>query len=65
MVVGHNPTMQKLALVLAAPAAALERMAASFPTGALVELSFPGNRWTKVVAGTGRLVTFVTPKDLK
>ncbi|HEY8201371.1 MAG TPA: histidine phosphatase family protein [Actinomycetota bacterium] len=65
MVVGHNPTMQRLALTLAAPAADVERLAARFPTGALAELSFPGNRWAKVAAGTGRLIAFVTPKDLK
>jgi phosphohistidine phosphatase len=64
MVVGHNPTMQELALALAGSGPDLEQVSERFPTGALAKLSLPVDRWHDVRAGTATLASFVTPKDL-
>lgn len=64
MVVGHNPTMQELALALATSGSGLERLSSSFPTGGLAKLSLPVDRWHDVGAGTASLASFVVPKDL-
>ena len=65
MVVGHNPTMQELALALAATGPGLERVSASFPTGGLAKLTLPVARWHDVGPGTAALASFVTPKELQ
>ena len=64
MVVGHNPTMQELALSLASSGPGLERVSAGFPTAALAKLSLPIDRWNDLGTGKASLASFVTPKDL-
>jgi len=66
MVVGHNPTMERLAETLAGDGdpAALREMAAKFPTGALAELRFDTRSWTAVAPGAGHLARFLKPKKL-
>ncbi len=61
--IGHNPGVQDLAVGLAGKGEDLERMRAKFPTGALAVLEFDGS-WAGLAEGGGRLVAFVTPKDL-
>jgi phosphohistidine phosphatase len=73
LVIGHNPTIEDLALMLAAPAvggassaphaAALDRMRVKFPTAAIAVLEFAGT-WADLAAGQARLTAFVTPRDL-
>ncbi len=77
LVVGHDPAVPELALMLAAtapagdaeggsgaaPAAAFDRMRAKFPTAAIAVLRFGGN-WDQLAPGSARLTTFVTPRDL-
>jgi phosphohistidine phosphatase len=67
MLIGHNPSMQMLALRLArrdddaaAARAALER---KFPTGALAILTFECG-WSALGPGRARLAAFLTPKEL-
>ncbi len=67
MLIGHNPSMQMLALRLArrdgdaaVARAALER---KFATGALATLTFECS-WSELGAGRARLAAFVTPKEL-
>jgi len=66
MLIGHNPSMQMLALRLArrngdaAARAALER---KFPTGALATLTFECG-WSELGSGSAQLVAFMTPKEL-
>jgi phosphohistidine phosphatase len=66
MVIGHNPGLGALAAALAGTGSkkALERLRTKFPTGGLVVLTFPIERWADLAAGGGRLDDFVRPKDL-
>jgi phosphohistidine phosphatase len=69
MVIGHNPTLQKLALRLVgrraddgegSPLAEIKR---KFPTGALATIEFEGP-WRELSEGRGELSAFVRPKSL-
>jgi len=64
LIVGHNPGMERLALLLAQEGALRDSIAAKYPTGALAELRFEAARWRDVTAGTGRLERFIRPRDL-
>jgi phosphohistidine phosphatase len=63
MIVGHNPTLQLLALQLAAADAsdALRRLRVKLPTGALVTLVVPA-RWDRLASGNARLRELWTPR---
>jgi phosphohistidine phosphatase len=77
MLVGHDPAIPELALMLAAatpPAHAgavsdaasppmFDRMRAKFPTAAIAVLEFAGN-WDQLAVGSAWLTRFVTPRDL-
>lgn len=63
MVVGHNPTLQDLALDLAGEGEDLPRLREKLPTGALLALAFEG-AWHDLGPGTARLGSFVSPRDL-
>ena len=76
LLIGHNPAIEDLALLLAAPpdAAALpeaggagpgdvDRMRSKFPTAAIAVLESPGS-WHDLAPGQARLTAFVTPRDL-
>ncbi|MBF0267261.1 MAG: histidine phosphatase family protein [Alphaproteobacteria bacterium] len=70
LVVGHNPGIERLSLLLAKPMAGgddegLARMKDKFPTGALSVLRFLGDDWKDLAEGTCRLEAFVRPKDLE
>lgn len=66
MAVGHNPGLQALALRLAGrgDATMLARMGAKFPSGALAVLSWPGDDWASIGAGSCELEAYIVPKDL-
>ncbi len=70
LLIGHNPGMHDLAVMLAAahtqsPAGdAAIRLAAGFPTAALAEFAVAGP-WWQLDAGGGQLVHFLTPRDLR
>jgi phosphohistidine phosphatase len=76
LLIGHNPAIEDLALMLAAPGpdpgapgpdptgpGALERMRAKFPTAAIAVLQTAGT-WRAVAPGRARLTAFVTPRDV-
>jgi phosphohistidine phosphatase len=77
LIVGHDPAIQELALMLAKAAppagrdagpgvaspAAFDRMRAKFPTAAIAVLELSGS-WRQLAAGTARLARFVTPREL-
>ena len=73
LVVGHDPSLPELAVMLAAfpgrrlsdaaSAAALERMRAKFPTAAVAVLEFNA-KWDQLAPAAARLSCFVTPRDL-
>ena len=64
MVIGHNPGLQRLALDVARPAAAVRELEAKYPTAALATLAFADPTWQALERGTAELAAFVRPRDL-
>jgi len=64
LIVGHNPAMQDLALVLAGRGERLADLEEKFPTAALAEIELPEGSWSDLAEGTGELTRFVTPREL-
>ena len=64
MLIGHNPTLQELAVALAGRSQESTQLEVKLPTGALATLAFPVSRWREVAPETGRLEGFVRPRDL-
>jgi phosphohistidine phosphatase len=66
MLIGHNPGMHELAVLLAGDpvgSEATRRLAARFPTAALAEFSV-ATQWQQLGAHGTKLVRFLTPRDL-
>lgn len=66
MVIGHNPGLERLALILigAGDVEARQRLESKFPTGALAVLTADIDQWRLLGPGCARLEVFVRPKDL-
>jgi phosphohistidine phosphatase len=64
MLVGHNPGLMDLLLLLAAPGELRKRAAVNVPTGALAELEVDIGRWADVSPGKAMLTRFVVPREL-
>ena len=64
MLIGHNPGLQDLALVLASRGAYLPRLEEKFPTGALATLVVPSPSWSALGPGEAELVDYVVPRQL-
>ena len=67
MVIGHNPGMHELALMLAGSgdAAAKKSLEHNLPTAGLAILDFAVDDWNEVAFRRGKLVRFTSPKLLK
>jgi phosphohistidine phosphatase len=65
LVIGHNPGLQELALVLATPARSRRRLEAKFPTAALATLAISRATWAQLAASDAELTAFVVPKQLR
>jgi len=67
LVIGHDPAIATLALMLASPSAAtdisLSRIAVKFPTSAIAVLRQEGP-WNRVRPGSMTFTAFVTPREL-
>ncbi len=65
LVVGHNPGLHELAVLLlhSGAGALARRLKDSMPTGALAVFELDG-AWAALGPGAARLVEFVTPKEL-
>jgi phosphohistidine phosphatase len=63
MLIGHNPGLEELTLILAGEGRHLHRVHRKFPTGALAMLEFDGE-WRTLRPHAARLTDFVRPKDL-
>jgi phosphohistidine phosphatase len=63
MVIGHNPGIQDLAVLLAGSGdgALRQQLGAKFPTGAAVTLSFEG-AWSGLAAGAARIESLFMPR---
>jgi phosphohistidine phosphatase len=64
MLIGHNPALQQLALVLASTGDELERLEAKFPTAALATLALP-KTWSRLAPAEATLTEYVVPKQLQ
>jgi phosphohistidine phosphatase len=65
MLIGHNPDLQHLALVLAGSGGAqLGRLARKFPTAAAATLDADVAAWSDLSGGCARLRWFTRPRDL-
>ncbi len=66
LLVGHNPGLEQLALLLTpeAPGALRDALAAKFPTATVAEISLPVDHWADVTEGRGTLTRFIRPRDL-
>lgn len=66
MIVGHNPTLHEVALMLIASGDidARERLREKLPTSGLIIIDFAFDDWSKLHPQSGRLERYVTPKSL-
>jgi phosphohistidine phosphatase len=64
MLIGHNPGLHDLALVLASRGACLPQLEEKFPTGALATLVVRSARWSALGPGEAELVDYVLPRQL-
>jgi phosphohistidine phosphatase len=65
MLIGHNPGLHELALVLASAGAELERLEATFPTAALATLTLANTPWSQLSDADALLTAYVVPKQLR
>jgi phosphohistidine phosphatase len=73
LIVGHDPAMHELALMLARPVSAggsdvvppatFDQMRAKFPTAAVAVLEFTGS-WDQLGPGTAQLAAFAIPREV-
>ena len=66
MLVGHNPGLEDLALLLVPESAdgARDQVEEKFPTAAIAEIAFDVAHWDDVRPNGGALIRFVRPRDL-
>ncbi len=66
LVVGHNPSIERLAqrLIGKGDAKLRKRMAEKYPTGALAVVTFDIDDWDDIEDGKGTLSDFARPRDL-
>jgi phosphohistidine phosphatase len=64
LIVGHNPGLEQLVLLLARESGLRSEAAVKYPTATLAEIALPVDRWSEVEEGIGTLVRFVRPRDL-
>jgi phosphohistidine phosphatase len=66
LVIGHNPTVHATAMAFAATGDKSLRaaLASKFPTCSLAVLAFEGDGWSDLRVGSGKLVSFLRPRDL-
>ena len=66
LLVGHNPGLESLAMLLSRDDgdSAREEVAVKYPTATLAEIAFPVERWSEVREGIGQIRRFIRPRDL-
>lgn len=66
LLIGHNPGLQEFGKLLAEGSddAIARRLAETFPTGAIAQFEIDC-LWSQVEGGSGKLTSFVTPRELK
>lgn len=66
LVIGHNPGLEQLVLLLVPDQASGARLSVEekYPTASLAEIALDVGHWSDVAPGSGRLTRFVRPRDL-
>jgi phosphohistidine phosphatase len=64
LLVGHNPGLETLALMLTSGGDLRAELAVKYPTATIAEISLPVERWADVAARAGTLTRFIRPRDL-
>jgi phosphohistidine phosphatase len=64
MLIGHNPGLQQLALVLASRGADRAKLEQKFPTAALATLIVDSDSWAALRPGEAELINYVVPRQL-
>jgi phosphohistidine phosphatase len=67
MLIGHNPSIQELALTLANNGDSRQltaRLAEKFPTAGLAAFVVPSGEWSELGRGHARLERFLVPREL-
>ena len=64
LIVGHNPGLEKLALLLTKGEGLRAEIAIKYPTATLAEIELPVEHWRDVAEGSGRISRFIRPRDL-
>jgi phosphohistidine phosphatase len=64
MLIGHNPGLEHLALLLASDGPELGRLETKFPTAALATLTLATAMWQRLSEADAVLAAYVVPKEL-
>jgi phosphohistidine phosphatase len=64
LIVGHNPGLEMLAMMLTTGEGLRAELALKYPTATIAEISLPVERWAEVTGGIGTLERFIRPRDL-
>jgi phosphohistidine phosphatase len=64
LIVGHNPGLEMLALLLTRGEGLRAELALKYPTATIAEISLPVEHWSDVGEGAGTLERFIRPRDL-
>jgi phosphohistidine phosphatase len=64
MLIGHNPGLQDLALLLTSAGTELDRLKTKFPTAALATLTLATTTWRRLSPADALLAAYVVPRQL-
>ncbi len=64
LLVGHNPGLEDLVLMLASASPYRDEAEIKYPTATLSELRFEVERWRDIEEGRGELARFTRPREL-
>ena len=64
LIVGHNPGLERLALMLSQDGALRREIEVKYPTGTLTQITFAVDSWADVATGLGTIARFTRPRDL-
>ena len=64
MLIGHNPGLEDIALLVASDGIELGRLETKFPTAALATLTLPTASWQRMSEADAVLAAYVVPKEL-
>lgn len=65
LMIGHNPSIQRLALLLCVEGELLDGVRSKYPTAALATLAIESADWHRLRMGDATLEAFVRPKELQ